>query len=48
MYARNYQNDWSGNFVNKSNALPSNSYYYQIDLDGNGTVDHEGWIYITQ
>ena len=48
MYAKNYQNDWSGNFVNKSNELPSNSYYYQIDLDGNGTIEHEGWIYITQ
>jgi gliding motility-associated-like protein len=48
MYARNYQNDWSGNYVNKTNPLPSNSYYYQIDLDGDGTVEHSGWIYINQ
>jgi gliding motility-associated-like protein len=48
MYARNYQNDWSGNYVNKTNPLPSNSYFYQIDLDGDGTVEHSGWIYITQ
>ncbi len=48
MYARNYRNDWSGNHVNRTNALPSSSYYYQIDLDGDGTVEHDGWIYITQ
>lgn len=47
--ARNYQNNWDGHYVNKSNALPSgSSYYYQIDLDGDGTVDHDGWIYITK
>jgi gliding motility-associated-like protein len=48
MYARNYRNDWSCNHVNRTNALPSSSYYYQIDLDGDGTVEHDGWIYITQ
>ena len=49
MYAKNYQNDWDGKHVNKSNALPSgSSYYYQIDLDGNGSFDHDGWIYITK
>ena len=48
MYARNYRNDWDGHYVNKSNALPSNSYFYQIDLDGDGTVEHSGWIYITK
>jgi gliding motility-associated-like protein len=48
MYARNYRNDWDGHYVNKTNALPSNSYYYQIDLDGDGTVEHSGWIYITE
>ena len=25
-----------------------NSYYYQIDLDGNGSIDYDGWIYITK
>ena len=48
MYARNYRNDWDGHYVNKSNALPSNSYFYQIDLDGDGTAEHSGWIYITK
>ena len=46
---RNYQNDWDGHFKNKSESLPDGaSYYYQIDLDGNGTVEHDGWIYITR
>jgi gliding motility-associated-like protein len=45
--AKNYQNNWNGSF--KGNETPeAASYYYQIDLDGNGTVDHDGWIYITR
>ena len=39
--AKNYQNNWQP-------QLKSGSYYYQIDLDGNGSVDHDGWIYITR
>ncbi|MFD1601528.1 gliding motility-associated C-terminal domain-containing protein [Flavobacterium artemisiae] len=47
--AKNYQNDWDGTFKNSSQSLPeSSSYYYQIDLDGDGTHDKEGWIYITR
>ena len=46
--ARNYDNQWNGHYKNRTNALPDGaSYYYQIDLDGNGSVDHDGWIYIT-
>ena len=49
MFAKNYQNNWDGHYVNKSNTLPSGaSYYYQIDLDGNGSIEHEGWLYITK
>ena len=44
---RNYLSDWDG--TNKGKDLPeAASYYYQIDLDGNGSVDHDGWIYITR
>jgi gliding motility-associated-like protein len=47
--AKNYQNDWDGHYKNNSQSLPeSSSYYYQIDLDGDGTTDKEGWIYITR
>jgi gliding motility-associated-like protein len=45
----NYQNDWNGTYVNDGNNIPdSSSYYYQIDLDGNGSIDFKGWIYITK
>ena len=47
--ARNYQNDWDGHYKGNSSSLPeSSSYYYQIDLDGNGTIDKQGWIYINR
>jgi gliding motility-associated-like protein len=45
----NYQNDWNGTYVNDGNNIPdSSSYYYQIDLDGNGSIDFKGWIYTTK
>ena len=28
--------------------LPAGSYYYRIDLDGNDSVDFEGWLYLTR
>ncbi|MCV9927341.1 gliding motility-associated C-terminal domain-containing protein [Flavobacterium sp. LS1R49] len=47
--ARNYRNDWDGHYKNDAKSLPeSSSYYYQIDLDGDGTLDKEGWIYINR
>ena len=42
----NYQNDWGGNFDNNSKPLPSAPYFYRIDLDNDGEIDLEGWIYI--
>ncbi len=48
-FARNYQNDWDGHSKNGSGTLPeSSSYYYQVDLDGDGTIEREGWIYINK
>ena len=48
-YSRNYQNNWDGSYKNNTDTLPeSSSYYYQIDLDGNGSIDKEGWLYITK
>ena len=47
--ARNYQNEWDGHYKNRTQSLPDGgSYYYQIDLDGNGTVDYDGWLYISR
>jgi gliding motility-associated-like protein len=48
-YAEGYENDWNGHYENNAGPLPdAASYYYQIDLDGNGTLDYDGWIYITK
>ena len=45
--AKNYKNDWDGRHKeNRASRVPSSSYYYQIDLDGDGNVDDQGWIYI--
>ncbi|WP_164674112.1 gliding motility-associated C-terminal domain-containing protein [Maribacter litoralis] len=41
----NYKNDWNGRFKSNSEALPSGSYYYVIDLQ-NGTAAMNGWIFI--
>jgi gliding motility-associated-like protein len=47
--SRNYKNDWDGHYKDNSKSLPdSGSYYYQIDLDGDGVLDKEGWIYINK
>ncbi len=47
--AKNYQNDWNGYYKNNSRPLPeSGSYYYQIDLEGDGIYKKHGWIYITR
>ncbi|MFT5672563.1 MAG: gliding motility-associated-like protein, partial [Polaribacter sp.] len=47
---KGYQNNWDGSYQgNRSVSLPKAlSYYYQIDLNGNGVLDYQGWIYITQ
>ena len=44
---RNYQNDWDGRYKELSAKLPdAGSYYYQIDLEGTGNIDQDGWLYI--
>ena len=47
-YSNNYQNDWNGNYQGSSEMLPVGSYLYQIDLSGNGSIDVQGWLYITK
>ena len=42
----NYKNTWPGDQNEK--GLPEGSYYYRIDIDGNGSVDYEGWLYLTR
>ena len=49
-FSRDYKNDWDGRYYRASNNdLPSSgSYYYQVDVDGDGTIDNQGWLYITK
>ena len=42
----NYDNTWQGD--NNGVELPSGSYLYMIDLDGDGSIDYEGWMFITR
>ena len=44
--AKPYGNNWNGIF--EGTDLPEGSYYYRIDLNGNQTVDFEGWLYLTR
>jgi gliding motility-associated-like protein len=47
--AKNYQNDWDGKLNGSDVTVPDGgSYYYQIDLNGTGNVDSEGWLYISR
>ena len=41
---KNYQNNWP----TSSKRIPPGSYFYRIDLEGNGEVDFEGWLYLTR
>ena len=47
--ARNYKNNWDGrNQKGNHSEVSRGSYYYQIDFDGDGSVEKEGWIYINR
>ena len=43
-----YQNQWDGTYQSASKPLPNGAYFYQIDWDGNGSIDAQGWIYLTR
>ena len=43
---KEYTNDWQGN-VN-GNPLPKASYLYRVDADSNGSIDYQGWIFLTR
>ncbi|WP_127140586.1 gliding motility-associated C-terminal domain-containing protein [Flagellimonas marinaquae] len=46
--AKGYDNTLDGSLKTNRAALPRSSYYYQIDLDGNGKIDFDGWIYVVR
>ena len=43
----NYSNNWEGTADSGGDKLPTGSYFYQIDQNGNGSKILSGWIYIT-
>lgn len=47
-YSKDYQNDWDGEYKNTGEKVAAGSYFYQIDLGGDGSIDKQGWIYIAK
>jgi len=43
---KRYNNSWNG--TSNGQPLPEASYYYMIDIDGNGTIDFQGWVFLTR
>ena len=41
-----YDNNWNGAYNDQSDPLPSSSYFYQIDLEADGEIDFQGWVFI--
>lgn len=41
-----YRNDWKG--TRKGETLPEGNYFYQIDLEGDQSVENQGWIYLSK
>ncbi|MBQ4913918.1 BspA family leucine-rich repeat surface protein [Maribacter sp. MMG018] len=47
--AKNYQNNWDGHYKNLNSKLPDGgSYFYQVDLEGDGRVDMDGWLFLAK
>ena len=44
-HEQSYANTWDGTF--NGGVLPVGSYLYRVDVDGNGTIDFEGWLYLS-
>jgi len=43
---RNYQNNWPSDASDKE--FPEGSYYFKLDLEQDGIIDHQGWIYLSR
>ena len=42
----NYQNNWPADSTGKE--LPEGSYFYRLDLEQDGKIDYQGWIYLSR
>jgi gliding motility-associated-like protein len=47
-FSKDYQNDWNGEYKNTGSIVAVGSYFYQIDLGNDGSIDKQGWIYIAK
>jgi len=43
---RNYQNNWPADAGGKE--FPEGSYFFKLDLEQDGNIDYQGWIYLTR
>ena len=43
---RNYQNTWPSD--QNGQQLPEGSYFFVLDLENDGQIDHQGWLYLTR
>lgn len=43
-----YNDDWNGSSKDGNNALPTGSYFYRVDQNGDGSVIITGWVYIAK
>jgi gliding motility-associated-like protein len=51
--SKGYQNDWDGTYINNvstsnSSNLPVGTYFYVLDLNGDGSDVRKGYVYITR
>ncbi|UOX35636.1 HYR domain-containing protein [Flavobacterium sediminilitoris] len=44
--ATNYQNNWAGNRNGSGELVPVGSYYFSINIFGDGSLFIKGWLYI--
>tara|TARA_A100001011_G_scaffold393249_1_gene482662 strand:- start:15729 stop:19853 length:4125 start_codon:yes stop_codon:yes gene_type:complete len=42
----NYQNTWPSDLADKE--FPEGSYFFRLDLEQDGNVDYQGWLYLTR
>ena len=42
----NYQNNWPADAGGKE--LPEGSYFFRLDLEQDGNIDHQGWLYLSR
>ena len=48
-YSNNYMNDWEGKYEEMKYGLQSSEvFFYQIDLNGDGTIDKQDWLYVSR